>query len=52
MKKEWKLVYDLNGGRGAVYITTLSRSGAIQLFLTRFPEAKVVRVSQVREVEP
>jgi len=49
MMRQWRLVYDWpDGSRGALFVSTLSRAGAVSLFRARFPFAKVVRVSEVR----
>ncbi len=46
--RHFRIVYDLNGGRGAVFIDALTAQAARQLFLGQFPEASVVRISAVR----
>lgn len=46
--KQWRLEYDLNGGRGCVFISMPNESAAMRLFLARFPGARIVRVSEVR----
>ncbi len=47
MTRQFSIVYELFGGRGRVFVSTLSRAGACRLFLSRFPAARVVRMVEV-----
>ncbi len=47
MTREWAITYDLNGGRGRVYVSTLTRAGALSLLRARFPSIHIVRISEV-----
>jgi hypothetical protein len=47
-EREWAITYDLAGGRGRLFICTITRSGALQLFASAFPTARVVRIEAAR----
>ncbi len=44
---EWKVIYELGGQRGALYVYTLTADGALLLFGSHFPMARIIRVAEV-----
>lgn len=47
MTRQFRIVYDLSGFRGAIFICTLTQAGAQSLFRAHFPAARIVCVSEV-----